>query len=972
MNTLITRISIVVATALLAFSALTAKAAPTLRIQHQKGKVTMDWEGKGKLEWASTPEGPWETVGNVASPFSIEQNRARAFFRIRQTDDEVHDAATWLLDLLSPVDEDPKSFDETLLRFISLSVCALEPGGACTNVAVLNAPDLHLDNNFYGVDWNAPANLAGKDLRFRVSVSGLDVGAFDESDFSPGTLPIKFRIDDHPRLRARVLHEQGFSAKDVAAVLAGEFALDATETSRILFWDNYDATGVTIALRDLFHLSAEAAAGILKSMGRNAGEVVAALRGAYALTPQNTAQLLQTLGYPCLEIAVALASSYQLTFADVLPIMRAVGCSPADNCEYPPPPPGGDTNRAVTANLLWFLPTALQPLPPVAGHRDNFDASLLGLLAADIFEVDQSGNRTLITQASIQLHPNFYMFSWKPSQRQQSRNFQVRYSVAGLDLGFTPITPDNPGNLPFKFRIDNHPVIRARVLHHQQNPANSIASALRDEFGLTADELVRILYEETFDPTEIGRALNTTYQSDPIQAAAAFRTAGLSAVIALQMLEGAFGELNVTNNVFTLRSAAFPITEVWRALEIVRGLKDKDIEGILIAGGFPQDEVLATLAPRLLAKYACIIDKSGPIVYLHPAEIYLPSSVDWFLERATLVASNSAFITHAQVTPANLTQTALQIETNQGPTKFWLELPEAYRHGNFESAKSYVHAVRLKDMGMTDLQFWLFRAYNGPGTVKADASIDPIGGVCSGEADAGNVHPLGEHTGDWEAVYLRFDDATGGLVLAFTSQHGSEPVAHPDQLTFEGTHPVFYASLNGHANYIAIGDNTDVAFSACESPFYVAVSTVNRTGHGTQYPIYRAYDFVALDNADLNAPWVNFPGRWGPAAPFNLSNDQKEDILRNVLGNCTDAIRVAIPIACAVVCAPFAALFGVGYLPCFAACTAGGEIILDPMIERFAPKVVDFAFSDQSTDGPTTPGSKTSEWNYFRYPGEKL
>ncbi len=959
--------------ALLVLCSDLAHAGPELRIKRQNAVLSMEWEGKAKLEWAPGPEGPWETVGNVQSPFTLQQNRSRAFFRVRQADDEVHDAATWLLDLLSPIEDEPKSFDETLLHFIQISVREVQADGTCSNLAMLGTPELRLQNDFYAIDWSAPANFAGKQLKFHVLVGGLEVGALDQ-------LPVKFRIEDQPRLRARVLHQQGFAAADVGAVLAQEFALDATEVSQILHWEGYDAHGLAIVLRDVFHLSAEHTAGLLKSLGLNAAEVMAALHEAFAVTSQGVAQILQGLGYPCLEIAVGLSESYGLTFAEVLPIMRAVGCAPADNCEYPAPA-AGDVPRVVTANLLWFLPSAFQPLPPVAGYRDSFDASLLNFLVVDVFEVAQNGNRTLVAQfnnttghgsGSLALHPNFYKLTWKPSKSQEGRNFQVRYSIAGLDLGFTPVATAGPGSLPFQFRIDNHPVIRARVLHDQQKGSATIAGALRNEFELTESDLVRVLYEELFNPMEIGVALKTTYNSDPVQGAAALREAGLAAATALQMLETAFAETNVTNNVSTLRAAAFVITDVWRALEIVHGLKDKDIEGILIAGGFPEEKVLATLAPRLLAKYACMIDKSGPIVYLHPSEVYLPSSVDWFLERATLVASNSSATTHIRVTPATLSQTALEIATNQGATKFWLELPEAQRHGDLQTAKSYVHAVRLKDIGTTDLQFWLFRPYNGPGTVKADASIAPIGGVCSGDAEGGNVSPLGEHTGDWEAVYLRFDDTTGSLIQAFTSQHGAEPVARPDQITFEGTHPVFYASLNGHANYLDVGDNADVAFSVCESPFHVAVSTVNRTGRGSQFPIYRAYDFVALDNAHLNAPWIDFSGRWGPAAPFNLTDDRKEDILRNVLGNCTDAIRVAIPISCAVVCAPFAALFGVGYLPCFAACTAAGEIALNPILEEYAPKVVDFAFSDQTTDGPTTPGSKTSEWNYFRYPGEKL
>ena len=114
-----------------------------------------------------------------------------------------------------------------------------------------------------------------------------------------------------------------------------------------------------------------------------------------------------------------------------------------------------------------------------------------------------------------------------------------------------------------------------------------------------------------------------------------------------------------------------------------------------------------------------------------------------------------------------------------------------------------------------------------------------------------------------------------------------------------------------------------------------------------------------------------FPGKWSPGNPFNLTDDQKEDIVRAVAGNCINLVRGTIPVACAVVCAPLSILL-VGYWPCVAACTAAGEIAIDPLLEDYAPAIVDKAFKDQTEGEPTTPGSKTSEWVYFRYPGERL
>jgi len=952
-------------------------AHPHVALDGPKGGVTIHWAGRGKLEWAPSPYGPWQAIGDVDGLFTVEPSRAVAFYRVKRSDDDVHHAATWLLDLLPPLGDGPKAFDETLLDFLRIDVCAIEPDGSCSNVVTLSAADLRLQNNFYHINWNAPADLAGRDLRFRLSVAGLEVDTFERAAHGDSSLPIKFRVDDHPRLRTRVLHEQGFSAKEVAAVLASEFALDAPRAVQVLFWDNYDAISVATALRDVFHYSAEAATQLLKSNGRSTEEATGALKDVYDETANAAAQILQRTGYPCLEIAVAVSSIYQLAFSDVLPIMTAIGCAPAANCEYPPPPP--DETRLATANLLWFVDTSFQPLSPIAGHRDNFDSSLLDFLAINIFEVAPDGSRALAAQITsdkgrgserLSLHPNFYKFVWKPEETASGTTFEFRYSVAGLDLGFIPVASENTSALPDQFRIDNHPVVRARVLHHQQQPAGDLATALRQEFALRDDDMVRILYEENFSPAEIGAGLVAAYNATPAEAANALRRARLSAVTALRMLESAFGETNVTNNVATLRTASFTVPEVWRALEIVRLLKDKDIEEILLAGGYAKDDVIAALAPRLLARYACLIDKSGPTVYLHPAERYFPASLDWFLERASLTATDGVVTNRHSVTADTMMEKVQELQT-AGANQFWMELPEAHRGGNLQSAKAYVHARRLKDLGMTDLQFWLFRAYNGPGTIKASMSIDPIGGVCSGDAVPGNVQPLGEHTGDWEGIYLRFDDATGEIVEVYLSAHGAYPRTPAANLTFEGTHPVFYASLNGHASYTGIGDNAHAAFAVCESPFYFNVSLLNLTGRGSNFVTYRAYDFVGLDEALLDAPWMVFPGTWGPGLPFNLTDDRKEEIVRAAAGNCVDAVRVAIPIACSVVCAPFSALLGFGYLPCFAGCTAAGEIAVDPLIERFAPMVVDEAFKDQTSGTPTTPGNKTTEWIYFRYPGER-
>ena len=93
-----------------------------LRIHRNDAAWKMDWQGKGKLEWAPSPLGPWESVGNLQPPVSLQPSSPAAFFRLRQTVDDAHHAATWALDLLSPIDEEPKAFDETLLSFLKQTI----------------------------------------------------------------------------------------------------------------------------------------------------------------------------------------------------------------------------------------------------------------------------------------------------------------------------------------------------------------------------------------------------------------------------------------------------------------------------------------------------------------------------------------------------------------------------------------------------------------------------------------------------------------------------------------------------------------------------------------------------------------------------------------------------------------------------------------------------------------------------------
>ena len=58
-------------------------------------------------------------------------------------------------------------------------------------------------------------------------MAGLEVGSIRYvARKQRGIVPIRFRIDNHPVIRAVVLYEQGFTATYVAGVLVDEFSLE--------------------------------------------------------------------------------------------------------------------------------------------------------------------------------------------------------------------------------------------------------------------------------------------------------------------------------------------------------------------------------------------------------------------------------------------------------------------------------------------------------------------------------------------------------------------------------------------------------------------------------------------------------------------------------------------------------------------------------------------------------------------------
>lgn len=179
--------------------------------------------------------------------------------------------------------------DQTLTDFLQVTICRIN-GEICTPVYEFTSQKsqngldyIKLQNKFYHTNWNIPKAESGKKFEIHFIIAGLDVGSATYMSKKGETVPIKFHIKNHPRIRARVLYEQGYSAMKIGQALLTEFNLGALDIAEILHAENFtdvevgetlldlgfSPEEVTLALRDVFNLAAYDAGLVLKDLGFN-------------------------------------------------------------------------------------------------------------------------------------------------------------------------------------------------------------------------------------------------------------------------------------------------------------------------------------------------------------------------------------------------------------------------------------------------------------------------------------------------------------------------------------------------------------------------------------------------------------------------------------------------------------------------------------------------------------------------------
>ena len=233
-----------------------------------------------------------------------------------------------------------KTLDRTLTNFLKVTMSEKTEGGytkvaesTCNSNFRATCLRLH-ERSRYRTFWRLPFDASdprapkGKEFEIRFVVAGLEVGSIQYvARKQRGKVPIKFRIDNHPVIRAAVLYERGFTASYVAGVLVGEFSLSSQDTAQALRRARYHAVEVAGALRDMFSLGPQEAAQILKNADFSYLDVGLALRNVFVEDATGAAQILKAIGYSSVEAGTVLRDLYYRDAPETAQILRDVGYS---------------------------------------------------------------------------------------------------------------------------------------------------------------------------------------------------------------------------------------------------------------------------------------------------------------------------------------------------------------------------------------------------------------------------------------------------------------------------------------------------------------------------------------------------------------------------------------------------------------------------------------------------------------------
>ncbi|KAL7204162.1 hypothetical protein ACSBR2_017266 [Camellia fascicularis] len=262
-----------------------------------------------------------------------------------------------------------------------------------------------------------------------------------------------------------------------------------------------------------------------------------------------------------------------------------------------------------------------------------------------------------------------------------------------------------------------------------------------------------------------------------------------------------------------------------------------------------------------LSQIQALVQGYSPVIYFHPDEQYLPSSVSWFFQNGALLYTkgNESNPVSIEPTGSNLPQGG----SNDGA--YWLDLPvdqaakEQVKKGNLQDAGVYLHVKPVLGATFTDIAMWVFCPFNGPSKAKVGIINVSLG-------------KIGEHVGDWEHVTLRISNFNGELKSVYFSQHGAGVWVDAPNLEFQsGNKLVAYAALHSHAMSpkaeVVLQGNGGIGIKMETGKGKMVFDT------GSKYLVVGA-EYLGSEVVEL--PWLNYAREWGPKLDYSIDGELKK------------------------------------------------------------------------------------------------
>ena len=372
--------------------------------------------------------------------------------------------------------------------------------------------------------------------------------------------------------------------------------------------------------------------------------------------------------------------------------------------------------------------------------------------------------------------------------------------------------------------------------------------------------------------------------------------------------------------------------------------------------------------PLPLSEVHRLIAAFAPTLHFHPREVFFPSSIDWYLSRADLVSQTGGIIAHH---PA-ATDLPTDAADPANPEALWLALdpagvdpaadpdtlpPADWRRGALETAKAYVRAVHDPAAGHTDLQFWLFYPFDGPGTARIRLFE---AGALRGSDDL-SLWPIGRHQADWEMSAIRIDHTTLEPSAVFLSQHygGDSYVGEAALAGLERDADGrlrFYAAQNSHATY-AHDEVRPIYYKRASlliaSAEYALIDETAAGGQSIDLSQPQRYEIVSTawnDPAVAEPLWLRFAYRWGR---FDADGGElRPKLLRRVTGVIDHRAPAFVALASIVTAGLFAL----------------AEALLPVVLGGQRGRKLLGAYRD--TSGPVGPSQQQAKWSgNYGFPG---